>query len=313
MTTHPLSISLPPGPAPAARPRPAAVGVLRPAVSLAHRELVRFLRQRSRVIGSLVTPILFWVFIGLGFQHSFAGAGQTAGGGAGGGGFLEYFFAGTVLMILLFTAIFSTISIIEDRREGFLQSVLVAPVPRASVVLGKVLGGTVLAFGQAVLFLLFAPLVGIHLTAAGLAGAVAVMLVLAFSLTCMGFCVAWQMTSTQGFHVIMNLFFLPLWFTSGALFPAAGAAWPMRVIMAVNPLTYGLAGLRQCLYWGDPGVAGHGPALWVCLLVSVALAAALFALAVVVSRPDGRRTRRGRGALPAAGDAAVGRGGLQAN
>ena len=177
----------------------------RPALSLCQRELVRFLRQRHRVIGSLATPIMFWLFLGLGMQHSFAGKGQTAGGG-----FTEYFFPGTILMILLFTAIFSTISIIEDRREGFLQSVLVAPVSRMSIVLGKVLGGTVLAFGQAVLFLLLAPLAGIHLTLPGVTGALAIMLVLAFSLTALGFCIAWRMSSTQGFHVIMNLFLLPM-------------------------------------------------------------------------------------------------------
>src|SRR5687767_15889795 len=104
-----------------------APGLLLPAMSLAKRELVRFLRQRHRIIGALATPIVFWLLIGGGMGHSFRG-----------GNYLEFFFPGTVLMILLFTAIFSTISIIEDRREGFLQSVLVAPVSRMSIVLGKV-------------------------------------------------------------------------------------------------------------------------------------------------------------------------------
>ncbi len=269
---------------PHARPRPAAAGWLRPAVSLAHRELVRFLRQRSRVIGSLVTPVLFWVAIGLGFQHSFAGPGQTGGGGAGGGGYLEYFFAGTILMILLFTAIFSTISIIEDRREGFLQSVLVAPIPRSSIVLGKVLGGTALAFGQALIFLLLAPTVGIHLTAVGLLGAMGMMGIMAFALTALGFCIAWRMSSTQGFHAIMNLFLMPMWFLSGALFPAAGAAGVVRWVMRCNPLTYGLDGLRRCLYHATPAVADREPPMWVCLTVSLAAAAGLFALASAVAR-----------------------------
>ena len=98
------------------------------------------------------------------------------------------------------------------------------------------------------------------------------------------------MTSTQGFHVIMNLFLVPMWFTSGALFPAAGAAWPMRVVMAVNPLTYGLSGLRDCLYRTDPAATVGVAPLWVCLPVSVALAAALFALATADRPPPhGRR------------------------
>jgi ABC-2 type transport system permease protein len=278
MTTHPFPI-------PAAlaiqtaRPRPAVAGWLRPALSLAHRELVRFLRQRHRVIGSLATPLVFWLAIGGGMQHSFASAGQTAGGG-----YMEYFFPGTILMILLFTAIFSTISIIEDRREGFLQSVLVAPIPRSSIVLGKVLGGTALAFGQAMIFLLLAPTVGLHLTLLGVLGAMGMMFLLAFSLTALGFCIAWRMSSTQGFHAIMNLFLMPMWFLSGALFPAAGAAGVIRLAMRCNPLTYGLDGLRRCLYHGDPAVAGREPAMWICLSVSVASAAVLFFLAEAVAR-----------------------------
>src|SRR3954471_20991614 len=102
---------------------PAAPGMLLPAVSLARRELVRFLRQRHRIVGALATPIVFWLLIGAGMGRSFQNA-----AGSGSGNYLKYFYPGTVLMILLFTAIFSTISIIEDRKEGFLQSVLVAPI-----------------------------------------------------------------------------------------------------------------------------------------------------------------------------------------
>ena len=127
-------------------------------------------------------------------------------------------------MILLFTAIFSTISIIEDRREGFLQSVLVAPVPRMAIVLGKVLGGTRAGVRPGAAL----PAAGARWSAsarrlAGFALALLLMLVLAFALTALGFCIAWRMSSTQGFHAIMNLFLMPMWFLSGALFPAEGA------------------------------------------------------------------------------------------
>ena len=256
-----------------AEPRP---GLLLPAASLCRRELVRFLRQRHRVIGALATPIVFWLLIGGGMGHSFRGAGLPDGGN-----YLQFFFPGTVLMILLFTAIFSTISVIEDRREGFLQSVLVAPVPRSAIVLGKVLGGTLLAFGQALLFLLLAPLVGIRPSLAGFGLALLFMLVLAFALTALGFCIAWRMTSTQGFHAVMNLFLMPLWFLSGALFPAEGAMGGLGWVMRLNPLTYGLDGLRRALYWGDPvaTAAATGPGVATCLAVSVASAALLFLLA----------------------------------
>src|SRR6476620_11653757 len=161
---------------------------LLPAISLTHRELIRFLRQRNRVIGALATPIVFWMLVGGGMGRSFRAPGLPDGEN-----YIQFFFPGTILMILLFTAIFSTISIIEDRREGFLQSVLVAPVSRMSIVLGKVLGGTILAFAQGFLFLLLAPTVHIHLTLPGVLIALLVMLLLSFSLTCLGFCIAWRM------------------------------------------------------------------------------------------------------------------------
>jgi ABC-2 type transport system permease protein len=258
--------------------RPAKTPLLLPAISLCRRELVRFLRQRHRIIGALATPIVFWLLIGGGMGRSFNATGLP-----GGTNYIQFFFPGTILMILLFTAIFSTISIIEDRREGFLQSVLVAPVSRMSIVLGKVLGGTLLAFGQGFLFLLLAPTVGIHLTLPGLLVALVTMLLLSFSLTCLGFCIAWRMTSTQGFHAIMNLFLMPLWFLSGALFPAGGAWKGLGLVMNLNPLSYGLAALRRALNWSTPISTAHVPSLTLSLAVSVAFAVAMFFLSTWIA------------------------------
>jgi ABC-2 type transport system permease protein len=196
----------------------------------------------------------------------------------GGDDYLQFFFPGTILMILLFTAIFSTISIIEDRREGFLQSVLVAPVSRMSIVLGKVLGGTVLAFAQGVIVLLLGPLAGLNLTVPGFLLASAMMLVVAFALTALGFCIAWRMSSTQGFHAIMNLFLMPMWFLSGALFPPRDDTfWLLRWTMQLNPLTYGLAGIRRAMYSGVEAAAL--PSWPLSIGVSLAFAAGMFALA----------------------------------
>lgn len=256
-------------------PRP---GLLLPAISLCQRELVRFLRQRNRIIGALATPIVFWLLIGAGMGHSFQ-AGGTGGGNAGGHGYMEYFFPGTVVMILLFTAIFSTISIIEDRREGFLQSVLVAPISPMVIVLGKVLGGTVLAFGQGIIFLALAPLVGYRFTIEGVSLALLMMLIMSFSLTALGFCIAWRMSSTQGFHAIMNLFLMPMWFLSGALFPASGVAFaPLKWAIMLNPLSYGLTGLRYGMQWGSGAGAPYG-GMGLCLGVSAGFAGIMFALA----------------------------------
>src|SRR5947207_12626234 len=147
--------------------------------SLASRELIRFFRQRTRVIGALGQPVLFWVLFGAGLHGSF----KTPDWAPHEMTYQEYFFPGVAVMIVMFTAIFSTISIIEDRREGFLQGVLVAPVSRAAIVLGKVLGGTLLAFAQGLIFLLLAPTVGIHLSPMTAAMAMAIMLVISFGLT----------------------------------------------------------------------------------------------------------------------------------
>jgi ABC-2 type transport system permease protein len=260
-------------------PAPSRPGLLLPALSLARRELVRFLRQRNRIIGALATPLVFWLLIGGGMGNSLNFAGMT------GDSYIRYFFPGTLVMILLFTAIFSTISIIEDRREGFLQSVLVAPVPRSAVVLGKVLGGTVLATGQGLLFLLLAPLVGFRFTPASFGITLLLMLILSFALTALGFCLAWRMTSTQGFHAVMNLFLMPMWFLSGALFPPTGA-WPgLKYLMLLNPLTYGLAGVRRALLLPDAAASDlPGPGLLTSLIVSIAFAVLLYWIASAVAR-----------------------------
>ena len=244
------------------------------ALTLWQREMVRFFRQRDRVVGALATPIVFWLLLGLGLGKSFSTPTAPAGHG-----YLEYFYAGTMVMILLFTAIFSTISVIEDRREGFLQAVLVAPVGRFAIVLGKLLGGATLAFVQGLVFLLFAPWVGVTLTAASVAWLVLVMLLVSFALTGLGFVIAWQLNSTQGFHAIMNLFLIPLWLLSGAVFPASGAPAWLGWIMKLNPLSYGVAAIRDGLYWSQ----SHSDAA-AALGVTLVFAVVMFILSLVAAQ-----------------------------
>lgn len=241
---------------------------LLPAYTLWRREVVRFVRQRDRVIGALVTPVVFWLLLGAGLGRSFTTDGQA--------GYLEYFFTGTVVMILLFTAIFSTISVIEDRREGFLQGVLVAPVGRFGIVTGKLLGGTTLAMLQGVLFLLLAPLAHVPVSLAGLPGLLVAMFLVSFALTGLGFLIAWQLNSSQGFHAIMNLFLIPMWLLSGAIFPASGAQAWMKLVMQLNPLSYGVTAIRAGLY-GTPT-----PVL--ALLVTAGFAVVMFGLSLLATR-----------------------------
>ncbi len=247
------------------------------------REIVRFYRDRSRVLGALGSPLVFWFLIGSGLGRSFhAGAGQQTLPG----GYLQYFYPGTLALILLFTAIFSTISIIEDRQEGFLQGVLVAPVPRAAIVLGKVLGGTALAAAQGAIFLALAPLAHVTLRAADVPALALVIVLASFGVTGLGFLIAWRLNSTQGFHAIMNLFLIPMWILSGALFPASGAAGWIRALMLVNPLTYGVSALRVLL---SGGAAAGEPPLLLSMLLMIAFAAAI--LIVDASAVRQRRTQ----------------------
>ena len=182
-----------------------------PVMTLWWREMVRFCRQRSRLVGAFVQPLLFWILLGGGFSASFRPPGTPEGTA-----YMEYFYPGIITLVLLFTAIFATISTVEDRREGFLQAVLVAPVTRSSIVLGQALGGATLALVQGVLFLLLAPAAGISLTMSGVVAAVAVMFVISFGLTSLGLVIAWRMESVQGFHAIMNLILI-IMFCGGKL------------------------------------------------------------------------------------------------
>jgi ABC-2 type transport system permease protein len=246
-----------------------------PVVALWRREILRFVRQRSRVTGACAQPLVFWLLLGGGLNASFRPAGAQPGTN-----YVEYFYPGTIALVLLFTAIFATISTVEDRREGFLQGVLVAPVPRWAIVLGQALGGTSLAVLQGLLFLLLAPLLGISLSLLSVLALILVMLIVSLSLTSLGLIIAWRMESTQGFHAIMNLILLPIWLLSGAFFPATGAPAPLRWLMTVNPLTYGMAALRRCLYLATPIAAGAVPPLGPSLGISVLFCALAFAAAV---------------------------------
>jgi ABC-2 type transport system permease protein len=228
---------------------PASSGVMLPAFTLWWREIVRFYRQRSRVVGVIASPLLFWLVIGSGFGTSF-----RAGSAAGQQHYLDYFYPGALIMIVLFTSIFTMMSVIEDRKEGFLLSVMVAPVPRSAIVLGKVLGGTTLSAIQGLIFLAFAPFVGVHLGLTDFLLVVLVVFLVAFALTSLGFAIAWPMDSTQAFHAIINLFLIPLWLLSGSLFPLAGASGWLRLLMRLNPLTYGVEALRGLLYPASPTV-----------------------------------------------------------
>jgi ABC-2 type transport system permease protein len=254
--------------------------------TLTVRELVRFFRQRTRVIGAVGQPVLFWILFSAGLHDSFRPPRW------GGMTYQEYFFPGVAILIVLFTAIFSTISIIEDRREGFLQGVLVAPISRLALVLGKLCGGSALALLQAGLFLALAPLMGLGISPVMALEIGAFLALVALALTALGFVIAWPLDSTQGFHAIMSIVLMPMWLLSGAFFPAEEAGW-LSWVIRMNPLTYGVAGLRRLLYAGEslPAAAGL-PSMPTCLAVTLLFCLACVTLAVWLTNRRSTRDAR---------------------
>jgi ABC-2 type transport system permease protein len=250
-----------------------------PVMTLCWREVVRFCRQRSRLTGALVQPLVFWLLLGGGLRASFRPPGTPEGTS-----YVVYVYPGIIAMVLLFTAIFATISVIEDRRMGFLQGVLVSPVSRSSIVLGQALGGTTLALVQGMLLLVLAPAVGVPLSVASILWMLLVMFLVAFGLTSLGLVIAWRLDSTQGFHAVMNLILLPMWVLSGAFFPMTGVPVWLEWAMRVNPLTYGMAALRRSLYLGNAAAAGAVPHLAPALGITV-----LFGFLAFIAAADAAR------------------------
>lgn len=246
-------------------------GFALPTYGLWQRDLRHFLRQRSRVIGAVGQPFVIWIFLAAGFRHSMQAAGSAYG---------TWLFPGVILLIALFAAIFSTISVIEDRRSGFLQGVLTSPAPRAAIVLSKMLAGTTIALAQALIFMVLLPFSGITLTLQGFVLSMLLLTAAGMMLTALGFIMAWRMESTQGFHAVMNLLLLPLWMLSGAFFPLEGAAGWMRVIMQLNPLYYVTSLFQQAFFLGNPVQVPGAPAMALSIAVTVGLLLLLTSLSL---------------------------------
>jgi ABC-2 type transport system permease protein len=274
-----------------------------PAWSLCVRELLRFVRQRTRIVGAFGQPLIFWVLFGAGLGGTFKAPAWAPAGMS----YQEYFLPGVAVLILLFTAIFSTISIIEDRREGFLQAVLVSPIPRASLVLGKVCGGTVLAVAQAVIFLLIgpalrfiglAPHMGLSLSPTDAVAIFGFLTLEAFALTSVGYVMAWPLDSTQGYHALMSVILMPMWLLSGSFFPVPASGW-LSWVMRLNPLTYGVVGLQRFLFaqaYGpgqtEPAATPGFPSVTTCVVVTCCFTAICFAVAVWLTNRRSVRNAR---------------------
>jgi ABC-2 type transport system permease protein len=245
-------------------------------VVLWRRELVHFLREPGRIAAAIGQPLLFWVLLGAGFGGTMK---------IGSAGYLEFFFPGMILLVVLFATIFSTITVIEDRQQGFLRAVLASPASRAAVVLGKALGSATLACAQGAVLLLLAPVAGIPLTPLSFVSAVGVLFVAAYALSAVGLVMAAAADSSSSYHAWMSFILLPLWLLSGALFPAVGAPPWLEWILRLNPLSYGLQALRHAIYpAGEMPGAGMDSPLWLAALVLALTVLGAHALAVAAAR-----------------------------
>lgn len=211
-----------------------------------YREVLRYIRDWTRVITSLMQPLLFLFIFGAGLSSSIGVASSQLPPGAQ-LNFQTFLFPGVLSMTVLFTAIFSAVSIVWDREFGFLREVLVAPISRTSVVLGKAFGGSTIAMMQGTIMLIFAPLIGVKLSVGLVVLLMLEMLLLAFTLTSLGIVIASRMKSMEGFQMIMNFILMPMFFLSGALFPLRNLPDWLSILTKLDPVTYGVAPLRQAI------------------------------------------------------------------
>ncbi len=213
--------------------------------ALAKRELIRQTRQPSRIIASVATPLMLWVFIVGGFSNAMGDVARE------GTSLTAYTIPGMASLTVMFASIFAAISLIQDRHDGVLRAALVSPAPKWSIAMSKIGAGSLIALIQALIVLLALPFLGVSLTPIGLLGAFGALMCISIALIGVGLAMAWIVDSTQGFHGVMNALLMPMWLLSGAVFPVEDAAGWMRVIALANPLTWTHAAMRDALGMSD--------------------------------------------------------------
>jgi ABC-2 type transport system permease protein len=205
------------------------------------RELIRFSRDRARMVTALVQPILFLFVLGTGLS-------RLASAGTHGVNLRTFVYPGVLALAVLFTAMFSAASIVWDREFGFLREMLVAPVSRGAIVIGKCLGGTTVAGFQGVIMIAIAGLVSVPYSPVMILEVLVLQLLLAFALTGFGVMMAVRMTQMQSFMALMQMVIMPLFFISGALFPVAGLPTWLSVLNRIDPITYAVDPIRRAVF-----------------------------------------------------------------
>ena len=247
--------------------------------ALWYRDMLRLTKERSRWFGVVAQPMLLWLLLGTGMASTFRITGLEV-------DYLTFFFPGVCAMVVLFTTIFATMAVIEDRSEGFLQQVLTSPGSRYAMVLGKCAGVSTVALAQILLCTLVAPAAGYPLASIQWHLLIAVTLVGAAGLTGISFMFAWVINSTHGYHAIMAVLLLPLWLISGAMFPVTDG-W-IGILATLNPMTYLVDGFRHGLGSEFAHLASNDLLTSSVCLVGIALSAYVGASWLANSHRDGR-------------------------
>lgn len=217
---------------------------IQPILTIWQREITRYWRDKTRIVSSFFQPLMFLLIFG-------AGLSKTLTPGNFGVDFIKFMFPGIVAMNVMGIAFFSTVSTVWDREFGFLKEILVAPVSRTSIALGKAFGATTIASFQALILLIIAPFIGIHLHALTVVYLFLFMLLLSFSISGIGLLIASMMKTTETFGLVMQVLVFPMFFLSGAFFPLTNVPLWMAIISRANPLTYGVDAMRRIILNGQ--------------------------------------------------------------
>jgi ABC-2 type transport system permease protein len=249
---------------------------VRPIYVICMREFIKFFREKSRLLGTLARPVLWLFVVGNGMSSLIRP--QT------GFSYLQFIFPGMIGMTILFSSIFSSISIVWDREFGFMKEMLVAPISRLSIVVGKAVSGTFISVAQAVIILVLVPFLGIRLSAVQFFEVLAVAVLVSFCITSLGILIAARLTSFDGFNIIMNFLVMPMLFLSGAMYPVTAMPVVLRELTLFNPLTYGVDAFKHVLLRdGTPPLGPEFP-LSLDLAVVVAVSAVMLTLAALSFR-----------------------------
>ena len=250
------------------------------------RDLIRFINDRIRIVSSLVQPFLFLFVMGSGLQ-------RLSSAGTHGVSLKTFIYPGILCIAVMFTAMFSAASIVWDREFGFLREMMVAPVRRSSIVIGKCLGGATVACTQGIIMILVGPLVGVPYNAVLILGIFGLQLLLAFTITAFGVMIAVRIKQMQAFFGVMQVIIMPMFFISGALFPTSGLPGWLAVLNRIDPLTYAVDPMRRLVFNHidvspvarhalAPGVTWWGWRVPVGLEIAVVVGLGLLMLAIAI-------------------------------